>query len=363
MTQIYLIRHAEAEGNLYRIAQGQDNSNLTDRGWRQVRALEQRFTEIHIDEVYSSDLYRTCATASAIYKPKGLELHRVPEPREICVGVWEQKTWGEIYRRWPEEMRRFSQQPHLWQVEGAELPQAVMERVLNGIRKIAAENDGRTVAIFSHGYAIRLALAHLQGYTMEQVGETPTGDNTAVSYLEAEGENLRVVFRDDNSHLKTEAFLAQEKVVKRANGLEPGLWYRSLELPEQEAFFVDLVSHSWKDPRPFDRGQLLAYAAKRYTLVGYRQDEPVGVIQLEPETGWISLICMHEAYRKRGFGTQLLGQAVRQTRLCGGETLRTALAVGSDAGNFFADAGFAAVSPDQDRIILEKDIRFDPEFM
>ena len=40
MTSIYLIRHAEAEGNLYRIAQGQKNSNLTDRGWRQVRALE-----------------------------------------------------------------------------------------------------------------------------------------------------------------------------------------------------------------------------------------------------------------------------------------------------------------------------------
>ena len=30
MTRIYLVRHAEAEGNLYRIAQGQDNSNRTD---------------------------------------------------------------------------------------------------------------------------------------------------------------------------------------------------------------------------------------------------------------------------------------------------------------------------------------------
>src|SRR5699024_7807595 len=33
MTTIYLIRHAEAEGNLYRIAQGQANSIITDRGW------------------------------------------------------------------------------------------------------------------------------------------------------------------------------------------------------------------------------------------------------------------------------------------------------------------------------------------
>ena len=54
MTSIYLIRHAEAEGNLYRIAQGQYDSILTDRGWRQVRALERRFADIHIDAVYDS---------------------------------------------------------------------------------------------------------------------------------------------------------------------------------------------------------------------------------------------------------------------------------------------------------------------
>ena len=66
MTTIYLIRHAEAEGNLYRIAQGQYESSLTDRGWRQVRALERRFADIRIDAVYASDLYRTRATATAI---------------------------------------------------------------------------------------------------------------------------------------------------------------------------------------------------------------------------------------------------------------------------------------------------------
>ena len=113
MTHIYLVRHAEAEGNLYRIAQGQGNSNLTDRGWRQVQALERRFADIQIDAVYASDLYRTCATASAIYKPKGLVLHRSRELREICVGVWEHRSWGEVYRRWPEEMEHFTNRPDL----------------------------------------------------------------------------------------------------------------------------------------------------------------------------------------------------------------------------------------------------------
>ena len=94
MTTIYLIRHAEAEGNLYRIAQGQANSSITDRGERRIQALARRFADIPIDAVYASDLYRTCATASAIYKPKGLPLHRRRDLREICVGVWEEKTWG-----------------------------------------------------------------------------------------------------------------------------------------------------------------------------------------------------------------------------------------------------------------------------
>ena len=44
MTTIYLVRHAEAEGNLYRIAHGHYNSCITDdRGCRQIRALAERF--------------------------------------------------------------------------------------------------------------------------------------------------------------------------------------------------------------------------------------------------------------------------------------------------------------------------------
>ena len=110
MTTIYLIRHAEAEGNLYRIAQGQANSSITDRGERQIQALARRFADIPIDAVYASDLYRTCATASAIYKPKGLPLHRRRDLREICVGVWEEKTWGEIARQDPAQLEKAAAQ-------------------------------------------------------------------------------------------------------------------------------------------------------------------------------------------------------------------------------------------------------------
>ena len=180
MTTIYLIRHAEAEGNLYRIAQGQANSSITDRGERQIQALARRFADIPIDAVYASDLYRTCATASAIYKPKGLPLHRRRDLREICVGVWEEKTWGEIARQDPAQLENFNHRLHLWHVEGAETPQAVQTRLLAAVRDIAAANDGKTAAVFSHGCAIRLLLAALQGIPLEELGKTPTGSNTEI---------------------------------------------------------------------------------------------------------------------------------------------------------------------------------------
>ena len=59
MTTIYMIRHAEAEGNLYRIVQGQHNSFITPCGHRQIACLAERFKDVQLDALYSSDLRRT----------------------------------------------------------------------------------------------------------------------------------------------------------------------------------------------------------------------------------------------------------------------------------------------------------------
>lgn len=356
MTSIYLVRHAEAEGNLYRIAQGQDNSNLTDRGWRQVRALERRFADVHIDAVYSSDLYRTCATASAIYKPKGLPLMREKGLREIGVGAWERLTWGEILLRWPEQLKYFGSRPDLWQVEGAETAQQVLERGLQTVKRIAANHDGQTIALVAHGYIIRLMTSHLQGYQLEEMGKTPTGDNTCVALLEYEAGELRVVYRDDNSHLTTPEFLAAEKVFKRATAMEPGLRFRPLEPEAQAELLANLVFACWEESKAFDAERLLADTQSRHTMIGFLRDEPVGVIQVGPEADRISLLCIHPDYRQRGFGVQLLGQAVYYAREQGFHRLRVKNPAGAAAQRFFADYGFYSAEGE-----LWKDTGFDPE--
>ena len=99
MTTIYLIRHAEAEGNLYRRVHGWYDSLITDNGYRQIAALANRFQNIPIDAVYASDLFRTKTTAGAVCQPKGLPLRTRPDLREIGLGIWEDCTWGELARR------------------------------------------------------------------------------------------------------------------------------------------------------------------------------------------------------------------------------------------------------------------------
>ena len=355
MTTIYLIRHAEAEGNLYRIAQGQANSILTDRGWQQVRALSRRFADIPVDAVYASDLYRTCATASAIYRPKGLPLHRRRDLREICVGKWEEKTWGEIARRDPEQLENFTHRLHLWHTAGAETPGQVQARLLAALRDIAAACEGETAAVFSHGCAIRLLLAALQGIPLEELGRTPTGTNTAVSLLRAEGDRIEVVYRDDAAHLTDPAFTQGHAVVRRANGLEPGLYFGP-----PAAGQAALLSR-WA-------GQPVNLPAGVPALMGYRLDgTPVGAVAFDDAReaadgcGWISLLAVDSPWRHRGYGVQFIGQAVMHFRPMGRDRLRLSPPDTEEARSFCREYGFAPAADGSGA--WEKGIGYAPEFL
>ena len=371
MTNIYLIRHAEAEGNFYRIAHGQYNSILTDRGEQQVEALRRRFEDIPIDAVYSSDLYRTCATARAIYAAKGLPLQKRADLREVLMGPWEQMTWGEIERRDPQQMIYFNKRLDLWHVEGAETAAQVRDRMLAALRDIAAKNPDKTVAVFSHGAALRITLGTLQGLSLEEIGDTPHGDNTAVSLIEAEGDELRVVFRDDNSHLKGAlSTFAGQTWWKRPNGIEPGLYFQQVDLKSQGEWLDGCGRELWQlapGPGPYDKGTLFREAVERPVLCAYLEGEPLGLVQMNPEKGaaekqgWISLYYVLPKFRGQGYGVQLLGQAVKLYRPLGREVLRIALpeTTGGKAQQFFSVCGFRPVENTADgRQVWEKDIRY-----
>ena len=183
MTTIYLIRHGEAEGNLYRRIHGWYDALITENGYRQIAALEERFRDIPVDAVYSSDLYRTKTTARAVYVPKGLELRTDPQLRELHMGDWEDKTWGEVRHFDLEGITRFNQSDPTWRAPNGEDLADVGRRVSQAVLRIAQAHPDQTVAIFCHGTAIRQALAEFKGVDPRDWHTLSHSDNTAVSKL------------------------------------------------------------------------------------------------------------------------------------------------------------------------------------
>ena len=311
-TKIFLVRHAEAEGNLFRVAHGQYDSTITPQGYHQLSYLRERFRGEHLDAVYGSDLTRTHTTASALYVPRNLEFRPLPLLREIRLGIWEQMTWGEIQRMDKQMYIDFNKRPDLWHAEGAETFPEVRERLLRGIRQIAAENPGATVAAASHGAALRTLLGTLQGLSLAEIGQTGHGDNTAVSLLEVDGGNIKVVFRDDASHLPASvSTFRRQSWHKDDAATEPGLWFRSLR----------------EDGTGKSAEALL-------------DEETVGRIAMRVEDAALRITEyeMVPALRGQRYGIQLLGQAVQYARTREREAV--VIACPASLRGYFAKYGF-----------------------
>lgn len=326
MTKIYLIRHAEAEGNLYRRIQGHWDGSITPIGLQQVDALAQRFRREHIDALYCSDLSRARATAEAITRYHDIPAVATPRLTEICMGVWEGRAWGDVEHEFPEQMRYFNTDPDRWSVPGCEPIRDVQKRMKRAISDLAARHDGQTIALVSHGMAIRAYLCTVLGIPNSEMATLPYGDNTSVSLLLVDGDHTTVEYYNDNRHLPDalSTFGRQTWWRGSGSGVED-LRYEPLHFPRDEVFYLQCYRDAWRNVHDTDEGfvpELYARSAARHAqehpgsvvrvLSG---DRVVGLVELDPGRdeqagcGWISLLYMLPEYRGRGWAIQLLGYA------------------------------------------------------
>ena len=161
MTTILLTRHAETTWNLERRFQGHGDSPLTDKGRAQARALAAELEGRRLSAVYSSDLPRAVATAEIVAGRLGLTVQVDPGLREVDVGEWSGLTWQEIEVRFPEGVERHRTRGYGW--EQGESHEAMAERVLNALRRIAADHEGERVLVIVHGGGMRAVAAHIDG--------------------------------------------------------------------------------------------------------------------------------------------------------------------------------------------------------
>ena len=360
MTKIYLIRHAEAEGNLYRRMHGHYNSLITDNGYRQIQALAERFQDIHIDAVYSSDLFRTMTTARAICDTKNLPLTTRPDLREIHMGDWEDRTFAAIAMVEPEMMGYFSQSSPLYRAPNGESFQEVRDRGSAAILDIAAQHEGQTVAIFAHGTLIRNSLAVFQDIGPEGMHKMKHSDNTAVAYLEVEDGKVTVIYADDNSHLSEEiSTLAQQHWWKGdTKKVDVNLWFRPADLndPADRDFYLACRQEAWENLygtlEGYDGPAFLAEAQEVWEKypqslqIGMKGRRPAGLVQVDPDRpgGYISFLYLVPRERGNNVGVQLLGKAISVLRPMDRDVLRLVCSEKNQAAlGFYKKYGFQVV--------------------
>ncbi|MCX7614709.1 MAG: GNAT family N-acetyltransferase [Clostridiales bacterium] len=377
MTKIYLVRHGEAEGNAYRRSHGWYDSLLTKKAReRQLPALLDRFSNIKIDAVYSSDILRAHQTVQGIADAHNVEL--IPEPglRELNMGEWEDCTWGELPIKYPTEMDAWQRRPWEVKIPGGETYKEAEKRVRDTILRIAEKHKGETVVAGTHGAVARAILSTSLYGSLDSMNKITWCDNTAVSLLLVEDGNIRIDFLNDNSHLNLNCSTLESQKWWR-DGDEPtdfNLWFRPVDFEKDMEKFLYYGREFYLSAY----GQNAAFVEEEFILESKRmqkqnagsvmfammRDKVYGLLRLDTEalegseSGLIKTVIVAKEARGKGYASQLLGEAISVYRRIGKKAIVVNVAEKNEqARNFYTKHGFISCGEIPGHIVMKKEIQ------
>ena len=163
--RIYLVRHGETEMNKKGCYYGITDALLTEKGRQQAILLGRHFQELDWDRILVSPLSRARETAllAAGRREDSFELEE--RLREQNFGIFEGKTYQELCREYPEEMRRWNEDFSHYQIPGGESFLQVRERVEDWVRSLP-EGPGQMLVV-AHNGTLGHILASMLGLPLE----------------------------------------------------------------------------------------------------------------------------------------------------------------------------------------------------
>jgi probable phosphoglycerate mutase len=203
LTKIYLVRHCEAEGNRLKIFQGSTDCDVSEQGAKQLEYLNRRFASVHIDKVFSSPLKRARKTAEVAVRGKDLSVNILEGFTEMHAGIIEGKPFAESFVKYPDLKNSWNNDIQNFAPENGESMREVYARAKKAFWSLVndPENKDKTLLVASHGAVLKTLLCHLIFDDVERLSEVPWLDNTAVTLVTAEGEDVKVEYLGDVSHL------------------------------------------------------------------------------------------------------------------------------------------------------------------
>ncbi len=197
-TLIYMIRHGQSEANNSKVFAGNSDFPLTEKGHLQAERSAEFFKDIKIDKIYASDLKRAYQTAEHTGAIFNLEI--IPDRllREIRGGKWEnntydyiQETFKDTYGVWLSDIDKACP-------DNGESVTDLQKRVSKRVEEIAKENEGKSVAIFTHATPIRAFMAFCK---KDMIKDTPWPTNGSVSVFSYEDGRFESVDYSLDKHM------------------------------------------------------------------------------------------------------------------------------------------------------------------
>ena len=180
---LYLVRHGESAGNVNLGLRRSDDPPLTERGRAQAARAAAALAELRLEDVCSSPLRRARETAAVIAAASGLAPRVVEGFAEVDMGALSDSEA-------PED--RAERQAIFSAWLAGDRASAVVSRVREGLRMLAAASPGKRIALVTHRMPIAAAAALSEkGGAALPVGGCPNG---SITTLESEdGERWRLV--------------------------------------------------------------------------------------------------------------------------------------------------------------------------
>lgn len=193
--------------------QGVSDFDTNSTGDKQLEFLKKRFENIKIDKIYTSPLIRAYKTALAVKGEKNIEIEECNGLIELDGGIVEGKPFAETFEKLPELADAWQNHPQDFHPENGESMRHAYERIYETVIEIAQKNRGKTVACTTHGGVTRCLICRILSNDICELKNTPYSDNTAVTLFNIDdGDNIKIEFFNDASHLPTELLPAENRV-------------------------------------------------------------------------------------------------------------------------------------------------------
>jgi broad specificity phosphatase PhoE len=160
MQVVHLVRHGRTAWNVQRRVMGWLDEGLEPVARRDAEAVADALAGEDVAAIVSSPLRRALQTAGPLANRVGIEPRLDDRVGELRVGPWEGLTEDEIGERWPEEWRRWRNEPHTLALEGRETLRELNARVAAVLDELACSSAASGAAVvYTHDAVIRAAVA------------------------------------------------------------------------------------------------------------------------------------------------------------------------------------------------------------